>query len=107
MDCPMKFNDRRDLIVEKLCTSHLSLNNVDDEYLKKENTSSNHNNPDNNVQLVREVIRIKKDLSNNQLYESYSESDFTEIGRTVNALQKHNPNQIQKLVQKVLVDECV
>ncbi|PKU83609.1 putative mediator of RNA polymerase II transcription subunit 26a [Dendrobium catenatum] len=104
VDCPKEFKNRKNLIVEKLYTSL----------------------------IVREVVRLKRILSHKRLYES--DSDFvlyeslrslqmmqlsaeilnsTEIGRTVSALQKHNSNQIQKLVRslidgwKILVDESV
>ncbi|KAH0458650.1 hypothetical protein IEQ34_011464 [Dendrobium chrysotoxum] len=129
VDCPKEFNDRKNLIVEKIKSCHLSLNNGDDKHPKQEkNDSKSCDKPGENDQIVGELMKIKTILSNNQLYESDSilyESlrslqlmqlsvetlKATEIGRTVNALRKHNCSHIQKLVRtlikgwKVLVDE--
>ncbi|KAH0459562.1 hypothetical protein IEQ34_012376 [Dendrobium chrysotoxum] len=128
-DFPKEFNDRKNLIAEKVKNCHLSLNNGDDEHPKQEkNDFKSCDKPGENDQLVGEVMKIKEILSNNHLYESDSvlfESlrslqlmqlsvetlKATEIGRTVNALRKHNCSRIQKLDRtlikgwRVLVDE--
>ncbi|PKU76253.1 probable mediator of RNA polymerase II transcription subunit 26b [Dendrobium catenatum] len=135
-DCPNEFKDKKDMIVEKLYTCQLSLNNGDQESPKEEKNSCSSGNSDETDQILGEVMRIKELLSNTQLYKSESDSDSdsvlyeslrslqimqlsveilkaTEIGRTVSALRKHSSTQIRKLVRtlidgwKMLVDEWV
>ncbi|KAI0503545.1 hypothetical protein KFK09_014479 [Dendrobium nobile] len=132
-DFPNEFKDRRDMIVEKLYTCHLFLNNGDAESLKEVKKNSNTDNLEENDQIVGEVMRIKEViLSNNQLHESESDSilyeslralqqmqlsvdvlETTKIGRTVSAMRKHSSRKIRKLVRcliqswRVLVDEWV
>ncbi|XP_020704627.1 probable mediator of RNA polymerase II transcription subunit 26b [Dendrobium catenatum] len=132
-DFPNEFKDRRDMIVEKLYTCHLSHNNGDAESLKEAKKSSNSDNPEEDDQIVGEVMRIKEViLSSNQLHESESDSILyeslrtlrqmqlsfdvlktTKIERTVRAMRKHKSSRIQKLAQslinswRVLADEHV
>ncbi|KAI0503558.1 hypothetical protein KFK09_014492 [Dendrobium nobile] len=111
-----EFNDRKDLILEKLQNPQLSHNN-------------GNTNPKEESQIVGEVMRIKEILFNNQnesdsiLYDSLKTLQLmhlsletlkaTEIGRPVNAMRKHNSKHMQKLAQtlvngwKELVDEWV
>ncbi|PKU83610.1 putative mediator of RNA polymerase II transcription subunit 26a [Dendrobium catenatum] len=132
VDCPKEFKNRKNTIVEKLYTSQLSLRNGDHEHSSEKKNSCNSGNSKENNQMVREVVRLKRILSDKRLYESDSDVvlyeslrslqlmqlsaeilNSTEIGRTVSALQKHNSSQIQKLVRslingwKMLVDESV
>ncbi|XP_020696654.1 probable mediator of RNA polymerase II transcription subunit 26b, partial [Dendrobium catenatum] len=126
VDYPNEFNDRKDLILEKLYAPQLSHNN-DNTNPKEENNP----HPDNHLesQIVGEVMKIKEILFNNQnesdsiLYDSLRTLQLlhlsvetlkaTKIGRTVNALRKHSYKQIQELAQtlvnrwKELVDEWV
>ncbi|PKU66392.1 probable mediator of RNA polymerase II transcription subunit 26b [Dendrobium catenatum] len=102
-DFPNEFKDRRDMIVEKLYTCHLFLNNGDAESLKEVKKNSNTNNLEENDQIVKnsntdnleendqivgEVMRIKEViLSNNQLHESESYSILYESLRALQQMQ--------------------
>ncbi|PKU75685.1 putative mediator of RNA polymerase II transcription subunit 26b [Dendrobium catenatum] len=114
------------MIAEKLYTCHLSLNNGDDESLKEVKKDSNSNNPEENDQIVGEMMRIKEViLSNNQLHESDSYSILyeslrtlqkmtlfvdmlktTKIERTICAMRKHSSSKIRKLA-RCLIDSWI
>ncbi|KAI0503546.1 hypothetical protein KFK09_014480 [Dendrobium nobile] len=132
-DFPNEFKERREMIAEKLYTCHLSLNNGDAESLKEVKKNSNSDNPEENDQIVGEVMRIKEViLSNNQLHEleydyilyeslrtlqqmqlSVDVLKTTKIRRTVCATRKHCFSRIRKLARclidswRVLGDERV
>ncbi|KAH0458960.1 hypothetical protein IEQ34_011774 [Dendrobium chrysotoxum] len=64
VDCTKEFNDRKDVIV-------VTFNKGNDEYLQEKN-GSNCEKPEENDQIVGEVMKIKEILSKKQLYKSES-----------------------------------
>lgn len=130
IDFPAEFKDRRNRITEMIFAPHLPLcsdchraelqvvGNGDEGRVEEESSSNFGERDDTRIlgeaMRIKEVLRNHRDEPDSVLCESLRSLQLmrvsvetlmaTEIGRTVNALRKHNSDRIRKLVRALIDD---
>lgn len=130
IDFPAEFKDRRNRITEMIFAPHLPLcsdchraelqvvGNGDEGRVEEESSSNFGERDDTRIlgeaMRIKEVLRNHRDEPDSVLCESLRSLQLmrvsvetlmaTEIGRTVNALRKHDSDRIRKLVRALIDD---